>query len=46
MTSTDLAETNIEHADCSLPLWDEWWPEAWERRDLDNADAEVPSPLP
>lgn len=27
------------------PEWGEWWPEALEQRELDNDDAEVPSPL-
>ncbi len=34
-----------EHEDDELPEWGEWWPEALEQRELDNADAEVPSPL-
>lgn len=28
------------------PSFGEWWPEALEQCALDNADAEVPSPLP
>ncbi|WP_156828775.1 hypothetical protein [Rhizobium sp. 42MFCr.1] len=46
MTSTERPESDIEHPDCPPPVWGEWWPEAWEQRELDNADAEVSSPLP
>ncbi|MBP2235241.1 hypothetical protein J2Z31_001733 [Sinorhizobium kostiense] len=45
MTAT-IERPENEDDDCQdCPGWGEWWPEALEQRELDNADAEVPSPL-
>lgn len=52
-TSSDGASTmttkrppvDLPEPDDDWPPGGEWWPEALEQRELDNADAEVPSPL-
>lgn len=45
MKLTNRPDQDAEALDRQPPLWGEWWPEAWEQRELDNADAEVPAPL-